>query len=165
MLLAYYIATINIETAYHAVTGDYRPFDGMILVDTFQMTEENDLVDKVVLPENNARAERQLAQPIRVIVGNPPYSAQQDSENDNNRNLNYPTLDERIRTTYAAQASGKLAKNLYDSYIRAIRWASDRIAERGVVAFVTNGSFLDANNMDGLRKSLIQDFSHCTSSI
>lgn len=160
VLLAYYIATINIETAYHAVTGDYRPFDGMILVDTFQMTEENDLVDKVVLPENNARAERQLAQPIRVVVGNPPYSAQQDSENDNNRNLNYPTLDERIRTTYAAQASGKLAKNLYDSYIRAIRWASDRIAERGVVAFVTNGSFLDANNMDGLRKSLIQDFSH-----
>ncbi len=160
VLLAYYIATINIETAYHGVTGDYRPFDGMILVDTFQMTEENDLVDKVVLPENNARAERQLAQPIRVVVGNPPYSAQQDSENDNNRNLNYPTLDERIRTTYAAQASGKLAKNLYDSYIRAIRWASDRIAERGVVAFVTNGSFLDANNMDGLRKSLIQDFSH-----
>lgn len=160
VLLAYYIATINIETAYHAVTGDYRPFDGMILVDTFQMTEENDLVDKVVLPENNARAERQLAQPIRVVIGNPPYSAQQDSENDNNRNLNYPTLDERIRTTYAAQASGKLAKNLYDSYIRAIRWASDRIAERGVVAFVTNGSFLDANNMDGLRKSLIQDFSH-----
>lgn len=160
VLLAYYIATINIETVYHAVTGNYRPFDGMILVDTFQMTEENDLVDKVVLPENNARAERQLAQPIRVIVGNPPYSAQQDSENDNNRNLSYPTLDERIRTTYAAQASGKLAKNLYDSYIRAIRWASDRIAERGVVAFVTNGSFLDANNMDGLRKSLVQDFSH-----
>ncbi|ENO78987.1 type III restriction enzyme, res subunit [Thauera sp. 27] len=160
VLLAYYIATINIETAYHAVTGDYRPFDGMILVDTFQMTEENDLVDKVVLPENNARAERQLAQPIRVIVGNPPYSAQQDSESDNNKNLAYPTLDSAIRSSYAASSSAKLVKNLYDSYIRAIRWASDRIAERGVVAFVTNGSFLDANNMDGLRKSLVQDFSH-----
>lgn len=160
VLLAYYIATINIETAYHGVTGDYRPFDGMILVDTFQMTEENDLVDKVVLPENNARAERQLAQPIRVVVGNPPYSAQQDSENDNNKNLAYPTLDESIRRSYAAQSSAKLLKNLYDSYIRAIRWATNRIGERGVVAFVTNGSFLDANNMDGLRKCLTEDFSH-----
>jgi len=160
VLLAYYIATINIETAFHGATGEYRPFDGMILVDTFQMTEDGDLVDKVVLPENNARAERQLAQPIRVIVGNPPYSAQQDSENDNNKNQAYPTLDGSIRRTYAAQASGKLAKNLYDSYIRAIRWATNRIGERGIVAFVTNGSFLDANNMDGLRKCLTEDFSH-----
>lgn len=160
VLLAYYIATINIETAYHAVTGEYQPFEGMILIDTFQMTEKGDLVDKLVLPENNARAERQLAQPIRVIVGNPPYSAQQDSENDNNKNLAYPSLDQRIRTTYAAKSSAKLVKNLYDSYIRAIRWASDRIAERGVVAFVTNGSFLNANNMDGLRKCLTDDYTH-----
>lgn len=160
VLLAYYIATINIETAYHAVTGDYRPFDGMILVDTFQMTEENDLVDKVVLPENNARAERQLAQPIRVVVGNPPYSAQQDSQNDNNQNLAYPTLDDSIRSTYAANSSAANKKNLYDSYIRAIRWATNRIGERGVVAFVTNGSFLDANNMDGLRKCLTEEFSY-----
>jgi predicted helicase len=159
ILLAYYIATINIETAYHAVTGDYRPFEGMILVDTFQMTEKGDLVDKVILPENNARAERQLQQPIRVIVGNPPYSAQQDSQNDNNQNLAYPTLDVRIRETYAKQSNAANKKNLYDSYIRAIRWASDRIAERGVVAFVTNGSFLDSNNMDGLRKCLTTEFS------
>ncbi len=131
-----------------------------MLTDTFQMTEESDLVDKVVLPENNAKAERQLKQPIRVIVGNPPYSAQQDSENDNNKNLDYPTLDARIRNTYAAKSTAKLVKNLYDSYIRAIRWASDRIGERGIVAFVTNGSFLDANNMDGLRKCLSEDFSH-----
>lgn len=160
VLLAYYIATINIETAYHGVMGEYLPFDGMVLTDTFQMTEDNDLVDKVVLPENNARVERQLAEPIRVIVGNPPYSAQQDSENDNNKNLAYPTLDDRIRQTYAAQSGAKLVKNLYDSYIRAIRWASNRIGERGIVAFVTNGSFLDANNMDGLRKCLTQDYSH-----
>jgi predicted helicase len=160
VLLAYYIATINIETAYHAVTGEYRPFEGMILVDTFQMTEAGDLVDKVVLPENNARAERQLQQPIRVIVGNPPYSAQQDSENDNNKNLAYPTLDGRIRESYAAQSNAKLVKNLYDSYIRAIRWASDRIGERGIIAFVTNGSFLDANNMDGLRKCLTNEYNH-----
>jgi len=123
------------------------------------MTEKGDLVDKVILPENNARAERQLQQPIRVIVGNPPYSAQQDSENDNNKNLAYPTLDGRIRSTYAAQSGAKLVKNLYDSYIRALRWASDRIADRGIVAFVTNGSFMDANNMDGLRKCLTGEFS------
>lgn len=153
VLLAYYIATINIETAYHAVTGDYRPFDGMILVDTFQMTEENDLVDKVVLPENNARAERQLAQPIRVIVGNPPYSV-----NDNP--VPYPSLDARIRDTYAAKSSASNKNSLYDSYIRAVRWASDRVTDRGLVAFVTNGSFLDGNNMDGLRKCLTEDFSH-----
>ncbi|MFN3359407.1 MAG: type ISP restriction/modification enzyme, partial [Pseudomonas sp.] len=160
VLLAYYIATVNIETAYHGATGTYRPFDGMILVDTFQMTEDGDLVDRVVLPENNERAERQLAQPIQVIVGNPPYSAQQDSQNDNNRNLSYPTLDGRIRDTYAAKSKAANKKNLYDSYIRAIRWASDRIADRGVVAYVTNGSFLEANNMDGLRLSLAGEFSH-----
>lgn len=160
VLLAYYIATVNIEIAFHAATGEYRTFNGMVLVDTFQMTEEDDLVDKVVLPENNARVERQLKQPIRVIVGNPPYSAQQDSENDNNKNQAYPTLDKSIRESYAARSSAKLLKNLYDSYIRAIRWATNRIGERGVVAFVTNGSFLDANNMDGLRKCLVEDFSH-----
>lgn len=159
VLLAYYIATVNIETAYHAATGEYRPFEGMILIDTFQMTEDGDLVDKVILPENNARAERQLQQPIRVIVGNPPYSAQQESENDNNKNLAYPSLDGRIRETYAAQSNAKLVKNLYDSYIRAIRWASDRIADKGIVAFVTNGSFLNANNMDGLRQCLTAEFS------
>lgn len=159
VLLAYYIATVNIETAYHGATGAYRPFEGMILIDTFQMTEKGDLVDRVVLPENNERAQRQLAQPIRVIIGNPPYSAQQDSENDANKNLSYPTLDGRIRETYAAQSGSKLAKNVYDSYIRAIRWASDRIGERGIVAYVTNGSFIDANNMDGLRKCLNEEFS------
>lgn len=160
VLLAYYIATVNLETAFHAQTGTYRPFNGMVLTDTFQMTEAGDLVDKIVLPENNAKAEHQLAQPIRVIVGNPPYSAQQDSQNDNNQNLAYPTLDARIRDTYAAQSAAANKKNLYDSYIRAIRWASDRIGERGIVAFVTNGSFLDANNMDGLRKCLTGEYSH-----
>ena len=85
MLLAYYIATVNIETAYHAPTGLYRPFERIILTCTFQMTEEGDLVDRIVLPENYERARRQLKQPIRVIVSNPPYSAQQDSENDNKK--------------------------------------------------------------------------------
>ncbi|RZI43666.1 DEAD/DEAH box helicase [Herbaspirillum sp. HC18] len=160
VLLAYYIATVNLETAFHAQTGSYSPFNGMVLTDTFQMTEEADLVDNVVLPENNAKAERQLAQPIRVIVGNPPYSGQQDSEGDNNKNLDYPTLDSRIRNTYAARSSRKLAKSSYDSYSRAIRWATDRVSSKGIVAFVTNASFLDANNLDGMRKCLTDEYTH-----
>ena len=160
LLLAYYIATVNIETAYHSAIGSYRPFDGMILIDTFQMTEDTDMIDKVVLPENNKRAKQQLNQPIQVIVGNPPYKAQQASQNDNNPNLSYPALDGRIRNTYAKQSDAGNKKNLYDSYIRAIRWASDRIKDRGIVAFVTNGSFLDAKNMDGLRLSIVKEFSH-----
>lgn len=160
VLLAYYIATVNLETAFHAQTGTYRPFNGMVLTDTFQMTEAGDLVDKIILPENNAKAERQLAQPIRVIVGNPPYSAGQTSENDNNKNLEYPTLDGRIRISYAARSSATQVKQLYDSYIRAIRWASDRIGERGIVAFVTNGSFIDNNIASGLRHCLIDEYSH-----
>ena len=160
VLLAYYIATLNIETAYHGRTSEALAFPGAVLTDTFQMTEGRDLVDAVVLPENSERVRHQRAQPIRVIVGNPPYSAQQDSENDNNRNLKYPTLDQRIRETYAAASTATLVKNLYDSYIRAIRWASDRIGAQGIIAFVTNGSFLDHNNMDGLRKALFAEFSH-----
>jgi predicted helicase len=159
VLLAYYIATVNIETAFHAATGKFEPFEGMVLTDTFQITEKGDLVDTVVLPENNDKITKQLALPIRVIVGNPPYSAQQNSENDNNQNMDYPTLDARIAKTYAAQSKAKNLKNLYDSYIRAIRWSSDRIGDKGVVAFVTNGSFLDANNMDGLRKCLAEEYS------
>ncbi|MBF3536327.1 DEAD/DEAH box helicase [Burkholderia pseudomallei] len=160
VLLAYYIAAINVESAQHALTDKYYPFDGIVLTDTFQMTETRDLVDTVVLPENSSRVNRQKQQDIQVIVGNPPYSAQQESENDNNKNLSYDILDESIRNTYAARSSGKLAKNLYDSYIRAIRWASNRIRDKGIIAFVTNGSFLDANNMDGLRKCLTDEFSH-----
>ncbi|MHB1587422.1 MAG: DEAD/DEAH box helicase [Acidiferrobacteraceae bacterium] len=160
VLLAYYIAAINIESAQYALTGDYRPFDGIVLTDTFQMTETRDLVDTVILPENSERVNRQKRQDIRVIIGNPPYSAQQESENDNNKNLAYPALDARIRGTYAEQSKAKLVKNLYDSYIRAIRWASDRLKDTGVIAFVTNGSFLDANNMDGLRKCLTNEFSY-----
>ncbi|MGC8541533.1 MAG: type ISP restriction/modification enzyme, partial [Phycisphaerae bacterium] len=93
------------------------------------------------------------------VMSNPPYSAQQGSENDNNQNLAYPRLDARIRTTYAAASAAMLKKNLYDSYVRAIRWTSDRIKNEGIIGFVTNGSFIDANNMDGLRKSLMREFS------
>lgn len=160
VLLAYYIATVNIETAFHGQTGSYQPFNGMVLTDTFQMTEDDDLVDQIVLPENNARATNQLAHPIRVIVGNPPYSAGQNSANDNNQNLKYPSLDARIRTTYAERSTATNKNSLYDSYIRAIRWASDRLGDNGIVAFVTNGSFIDGNAADGIRKCLTDEFSH-----
>ncbi|MDC8747306.1 DEAD/DEAH box helicase family protein [Xanthomonas campestris] len=161
VLLAYYIAAINIEEAYHGLTGgDYTPFDGIVLTDTFQLTEKSDgSLDEEMFPQNNHRAKRQASKDIRVIIGNPPYSAKQESQNDNNQNLSYPTLDGRIAETYAKLSMATNKKNLYDSYIRSIRWASDRVKDRGVVCFVTNGSFIDANNMDGLRKCLASEFS------
>lgn len=158
ILLAYYIAAINIEAVYHGIVGgDYVPFEGICLTDTFQMYESDDLISRY-MPDNSERRKRQKATDIRVIVGNPPYSGQQGSENENNKNTVYPGLDVRIRDTYAKASSSKLAKSNYDSYVRAIRWASDRIKDKGVVAFVTNGSFIDAKNMDGLRKSLTDEF-------
>tara|TARA_R110000850_G_scaffold189247_4_gene314990 strand:+ start:10789 stop:15720 length:4932 start_codon:yes stop_codon:yes gene_type:complete len=165
VLLAYYIAAVNIEAAWHGrmkeadATAGYVPFEGIVLTDTFQLTEGKGAFEELMFPDNNKRAKRQKAVDIRVIVGNPPYSAQQDSENDDNKNLKYPALDDSIRSTYAARSNAGLLKNLYDSYIRAIRWASNRIKERGVVCFVTNGSFIDANNMDGLRLCLAEEFS------
>lgn len=159
VLLAYYIAAINIEAAYHGeVFDEYTPFEGICLTDTFQMYEKDDLVDDL-LEDNSARRKRQKALDIRVIVGNPPYSVGQKSENDNNDNVEYPTLDARIRSSYAARSSATLAKGLYDSYIRAIRWASDRIGDAGIIGFVTNAGFLEANTADGLRKCLTDEFS------
>lgn len=159
VLLAYYIAAINIEAAYHGeVIDEYTPFEGICLTDTFQMYEKDDLVD-ALLVDNSARRKRQKALDIRVIVGNPPYSVGQKSENDNNDNVEYPTLDARIRSSYAARSSATLAKGLYDSYIRAIRWASDRIGDAGIIGFVTNAGFLEANTADGLRKCLTDEFS------
>jgi len=159
VLLAYYIAAINIEAVYHSIVGGkYVPFEGICLTDTFQMYEKDDLVD-ALLEDNSARRKRQKALDIRVIVGNPPYSAGQTSANDNNANVQYPTLDERIRTTYAASSKATLKNALYDSYIRAIRWASDRIGDAGIIGFVTNAGFVEANTADGLRKCLADEFS------
>ncbi|UTW07871.1 DEAD/DEAH box helicase [Pseudomonas benzenivorans] len=159
VLLAYYIAAINIEAAYHGeVFDEYTPFEGICLTDTFQMYEKDDLVDELLV-DNSARRKRQKALDIRVIVGNPPYSAGQTSANDNNANIQYPTLDERIRTTYAAGSKATLKNALYDSYIRAIRWASDRIGDAGIIGFVTNAGFVEANTADGLRKCLVDEFS------
>lgn len=160
VLLAYYVAAINIEETYHSIAGgDYVPFDGMVLTDTFQMHEADDELDNLgVFPENNERVEAQKALDIRVVVGNPPYRGKQQSENDNNQSIKYSTLDERIRSTYAAASTAVNKMGLYDSYIRALRWATDRVGDRGIVAYVSNGSFIDSNSMDGIRKTLLQDF-------
>jgi predicted helicase len=138
---------------------DWVPFDGIVLADTFQMSEHEDTLDGLVFRTNSERAERQLDLDIRVIVGNPPYSVGQTSGNDNNANLRYPSLDARIEATYADRSSATNKNSLYDSYIRAIRWASDRVGDAGVVGFVTNGGFVDSNTADGLRKSLLEEFS------
>ena len=159
VLLAYYIAAINIEAVYHSVVGgQYQPFEGICLTDTFQMYEKEDLVD-AVLEDNSARRKRQKKLDIRVIMGNPPYSAGQEHANDNNANVTYPNLDNRIRKTYAARGNATLKNALYDSYIRAIRWASDRVGNQGVIGFVTNAGFVEANTADGLRKCLAEEFS------
>lgn len=159
VLLAYYIAAINIEAVYHGIVGgDYQPFEGICLADTFQLYEKEDLVD-AQLQNNSARRKRQKKLDIRVIIGNPPYSAGQLSTNDNNQNVAYPYLDQRIAATYVAKSAMTSVKNLYDSYIRAIRWASDRIGDSGIIGFVTNAGFLDSNSADGLRQSLAEEFS------
>jgi predicted helicase len=160
LLLAYYIAAINIEATYHDIVGgEYTPFNGIVLTDTFQMTEAGDSMDELIFPDNNERVAKQKALDIRVILGNPPYSVGQGSQNDNNQNLAYPTLDRAIETTYAATSLAGLKRNLYDSYIRAFRWATDRIKNQGLVAFVSNGSFIDSASADGFRKTLMNEFS------
>lgn len=160
VLLAYYVAAINIEETYHSIVGKYEPFQGVVLTDTFQMTEGNDSLDSLgVFPDNNERVIQQNALDIRVIIGNPPYSVGQKDANDNNQNLKYEDLDMRIATSYVKNSSSVTRTSVYDSYIRAFRWASDRIGDKGVVCFVTNGSWLDSNSADGMRKSLEQEFS------
>lgn len=160
MLLAYYISAINIEATFHGIAGgDYTPFDGIVLTDTFQIAEHGDTMDADLFPQNNSRIVRQQSSPIRVIVGNPPYSAGQHDANDNNANIAYPTLDAAIERTYAARSTAISRRTLYDSYIRAIRWATDRIGESGIVAYVSNGGWIEANTADGVRKSLAEDFS------
>ena len=159
MLLAYYIAAVNIEATYHALVGktadtdDYEPFPGMVLADTFQISESGDSMDAIMFPQNNDRIIKQLQTSINVIVGNPPYSVGQSSANDLNANVKYPTVDGRIEATYAKRSTASTRRTLYDSYVRAFRWATDRIGEAGVVAFVSNGGWIDGNTADGIRLS------------
>jgi predicted helicase len=163
MLLAYYIGAINIETAYEQLSAkhEYQPFEGIVLTDTFQLSEAGDPMDRVFFPRNNARADRQKALDIRVIVANPPYSAGQKSQNDNNPNLKYPTLDRSIGKTYVSRSTARREAGLYDSYIRAFRWASNRLAassDGGVIGFVTNGGWIDGKSADGIRRTFATEF-------
>ena len=162
VLLAYYIAATNIAYSYKDRTYCSTPFDGICLTDTFQLGEtEEDLVTEA-FPYNSRQIEKQKKKPIMVIMGNPPYSIGQKSANDNAQNLDYPKLNKRIEDTYAKESSANLQRGLYDSYIRAFRWASDRIAANpngGVIGFISNGAWLDGIAHDGFRKCLEKEFS------
>ncbi len=159
VLLAYYIASVNIETAFQGATdAAYRPFDGICLTDTFAMLDGGDLIT-AIFPHNSSRRERQKNLDIRVIVGNPPWSAGQRSSADNNPNVSYPAIEARIAETYANRSSATNKNSLYDTYKMAIRWASDRIGESGVMAFVTNGSYIEGYADSGIRACLAEEFS------
>lgn len=165
VLLAYYIASINIENVYHDTQGEnatYTPFNGICLTDTFQLGENEDVnwLYAPALPQNSERVQAQQKEPIQVIIGNPPYSVGQKSINDNAQNQSYPRLEQRIAETYAANSNATLQRNLYDSYIKAFRWASDRLDKQygGIIAFVSNGYWLDGHALDGFRKCLEDEF-------
>ena len=160
VLLAYYIAAINIETVFHSVSGrgDYLPFQGICLTDTFALHEGDDELSDY-MKENTNRRERQKATEIQVVVGNPPYSTGQRSENDNAKNVEYPRLDQRIRGTYGNRSVAGNVNELYNSYIRAIRWGSDRIGQAGVMALVSGSAWIERGFADGMRKCLADEFS------
>lgn len=171
VLLAYYIAAVNIENAFHDLIaseakqspeeGPYEPFEGIVLTDTFQLGESDAPLISEMFPKNSERVERQKKAPIRVIIGNPPYSVGQENANDNAANQSYEKLEYRISETYVANLkSNSLKASLYDSYIKAFRWASDRInGDGGIIAFVSNGAWIDGNAAKGFRKSLEKEFS------
>ena len=162
VLLAYYIAAVNIEEAFRGRNGEgsgYEPFNGIVLTDTFNLNAKRGLFPKGWLPDNNERAERQQELPIQVIIGNPPWSAGQRSAADDNANVEYPELEDRISETYAEYSTVTNKNSLYDTYKMAIRWASDRIEKQGIVAFVTNGSWIDGNVDAGVRACLTKEFS------
>ncbi len=151
VLLAYYIASVNIETAFHGIAGGfYRPFTRICLADTFQLNESDELFAEL-LKANSDRQIHQKTQDIRVIIGNPPWMA-------GKKGSGYPQLYERIGETYVNRSTATLKNSLYDSYKMAIRWASDRIGEKGVVGFVTNGSWIDGNADSGVRACLAEEF-------
>lgn len=171
VLLAYYIASINIENVYHDLTPDpndgigkevYHPFDGICLTDTFQLgeTKEGEQLFDEMFPQNSKRVQDQQKTPVRIIIGNPPYSIGQKSANDNAQNQAYPKLDKRIADTYAKLSEAGLNKSLYDAYIKAFRWSTDRLDPKngGIICFVSNGAWLDGNSTDGFRKSLEKEF-------
>ncbi|WP_435367761.1 Eco57I restriction-modification methylase domain-containing protein, partial [Staphylococcus aureus] len=162
VLLSYYIAAINIEATFDDINGNeqgYTPFEGIVLTDTFETTVHEYSIDEYFIG-NDERLKRQLKENITAIIGNPPYSVGQDSENDNNQNIKYPILEERIKNTYSKYSKAKLKQALYDSYVQAIRWATDRIGSKGVISFVTNGAFIDNQSFDGFRKCVYEEFNY-----
>ena len=156
LLLPYYIATLNIEHEFYVATERYRPFEGICLVDTFDLAEGRQA--ELFAPDNTQRVEKQKASPMFVVIGNPPYNIGQVNQNDNNKNRKYPAMDARVRETYTQASNAQNNKALADPYVKSIRWASDRIGKEGIVAVVTNNSFLDDRAFDGMRKHLAQDF-------
>ena len=170
VLLAYYIATINIEETFHDLmqANDYIAFEGIVLTDTFALSEtvhskgtdgtNSASMNSSMFQQNSERAIKQLESPITVIIGNPPYSVGQKSGNDNNQNVSYEYLDRRLAETYVAKSKATLTRNAYDTYIKAFRWASDRLEENGVIGFVSNGAYLDSVALDGFRQCLIEEF-------
>ena len=163
VLLAYYIADVNIESVFQEQCPQttYLPFDGLCLTDTFQLGESNDCdIFKDFFRENSEAIEAQKKISIRVIIGNPPYSIGQKSANDNAQNQSYPKLDRRIADTYVVGSTAGLSKGIYDSYIRAFRWATDRLSpkEGSVIAFLSNGKWIDGHSHDGFRASLQKEF-------
>ncbi|MCT7952048.1 N-6 DNA methylase [Ancylothrix sp. C2] len=159
MLLPYYIASMNIEHEYLTATGQYQPFEGICLVDTF--SDQESLQLDFFTPENTKRVQRQQSSPIFVVIGNPPYNTAQVNENDNNKNQKYKQkggVDQRVAETYSKDSKATLRNKLSDPYVKAFRWAADRIKEEGIVALVTNNSFIDNIAFDGMRQHLAQDF-------
>ena len=156
MLLPYYIASLNIEQEFFQRTGTYLPYEGIALADTFELLEQQQ--GELFTRENTERVKKQKAADMFVVIGNPPYNMGQVNENDNNKNRKYETMDKRVAETYAKDSKATLRNKLRDPYVKAIRWASDRIGDEGIVAFVTNNGFLDGIAFDGMRKHLYQDF-------
>ncbi|MCA6431517.1 MAG: DEAD/DEAH box helicase, partial [Cytophagales bacterium] len=166
VLLAYYIAAVNIENTYHDLLPEtnttFVPFDGICLTDTFQLgeSEDGEKLFSEMFPRNSKRVQRQKNTPLQIIFGNPPYSVGQNEANDNAQNQSYPKLDNRISETYAHLTKATNKNSLYDSYIKAYRWSTDRLDKTGgIISFVSNGAWLDGNSSDGFRKSLEKEFS------
>jgi len=163
MLLPYYIASLNIEHAYFERTGSYEPFPHICFVDTFDTFQLMDAPHQTgqfsyFTPENTLRVEEQRETPMFVVIGNPPYNAGQKNENDNNKNRQHLAVDTRVRNTFASDSTAQLKNSLYDPYVKAFRWAMDKLSDEGIVAFVTNNSFIDGQAFDGMRKHLTEEF-------
>ena len=161
-ILPYYIANLNIEFTYKQKMGEYEEFNNICFVDTLDHTsylgKQGDLFALSV--ENTERIKRQNDLKISVIIGNPPYNAWQDNYNQNNANLKYREIDKRINASYIKAGTAKNQIAVYDMYVRFYRWASDRIAKNGIIAFITNRSFIDSRTFDGFRKQISDEFDY-----